>query len=770
MKNYKLTNLKAWLLSLFMTIVILPSYATRYTAIIGNIVYMYDTNKGTAWVAAGEACSGSVTICETLTSGNSTYYVTSIDAHAFEGSNITSITIPYTIKSIGIGAFRSCNNLKEVHISDLLIWCNIKFGDNPLRYAHNLYLDNKLVTDLEIPDCVPSIADYAFRGCTSLTSVIIPNSVKDIGNYAFQDCSGLTSVTIPNSITSIGSNTFDGCSGLTSVTIPNSVTSIGSNAFNGCTGLNQVHISDMKAWCNIKFNSVTDNPLYYAHNLYLGDELVTDLEIPDGVTSIGYALSGCSSLTSVAIPNSLKDIGDYSFSGCSGLTSVTFPNSVRSIGRYAFNGCNSLTSLTFPNSVTSIGRNAFNGCDHLCQVHISDLTAWCKIDFGDNPLRYAHNLYIGDKLVTDLKIPDKVTSIGASAFYGCSSLTSVLIPNSVKDIGSYSFQDCSGLTSVTIPSSVTSINGYAFYGCSSLNQVHISDLTAWCKIDFSDNPLRYAHNLYVGNELVTDLEIPDGIATIDYAFNGCSSLNSVTIPNSVIDIGNYAFNDCSGLTSVTIPTSVRSIGRHAFGGCCGLTSLTIPNSVASIGEAAFDGCSALTSVTIPNSVTSIGAAAFSDCSALTSVSIPNYVATIGYNIFCGCSSLTSAIIPSTVTSIFAYAFYGCSNLTSVYCLNPTPPSISTDSFSHYDATLYVPIGSKYEYLIHTVWRKFNNVEEFDPAGIEDVEAHELMTSTEYYNLNGIRVANSVSDEQPSGLAPGIYLTRKGNKTDKVIIR
>ncbi len=714
-------------------------------------------------------------------------YVTSIGGGAFSGcSSLESITLPF----VG-GSKKSASDTYQYPFGYIFGTSNYTGGVSTTQYYYGSSTSSTTSTTYYIPSSLKTVTITggnmlrgAFSYCTGLKSVTIGSGVTSMGYSAFAGCTGLKSITILNGVKSIGDYAFSGCTGLTSVTIGSGVTSIGSDAFENCTGLNAVHISDIAAWCKISFGNAYANPLYYAKNLYLNGKLVTELVIPDGVTSIGswafddctglvsvtipssvtsigysafryctglksvtipnsvtsignYAFYNCTSLTSITIPNSVTSIGPYAFRNCTGLKSVTIGSGVESIGDYAFYNCTGLTSITIPNSVTSIGSSAFEDCTGLNAVHISDIAAWCKISFGNayaNPLYYAKNLYLNGKLVTELVIPDGVTSIGSWAFYNCNGLESVTIGSDVKSIGSSAFSGCIGLKSVTIPNSVTSIGNYAFRNCTGL----------------------------------TGVTIPDSVTSIgEGAFSGCSSLKSITLPfvggskKSASDTYQYPFgyifgtssydggvsttqpyygSSTSSSTSTTyyIPSSLKTVtitGGNilygAFYNCSGLTSVTITDSVTSIGKGVFSGCSSLESITLPfvgaskdasssthfgyifgassygyneqyvpsslrtvviTGGTSIGSYAFRNCTRLTSVTISNSVRSIGSYAFRNCTGLTSITIPDSVTGIGDYAFYDCTSLTSV-TIGSGVRSIGYWAFSGCTRLSSVTIGS-----------------------------------------------------------------------------
>jgi len=589
---------------------------------------------------------------------------------------------------------------------------------------------------------------------------------------------------------------------ISTIRVTEGVTNVGEGAFAFLTGVE-----------NVELSSSVETMSYAA---FYGCSALTSLVLPNSLKAIGnYVFSDCSSLTSLVLPNSVETIGSSAFSGCSALTSLVLPNSVETIGDFAFSGCSSLTSLVIPNSVIEIGNAAFQNCSSLNRISVNANNPVYDSREGCNAIveRASNTLVVGCK---ETFIPNSVTSIGHSAFYGCSELTSLVVPNSVTNIDDYAMHSCSSLTNFVIPNSVKRIGKFAFNGCSSISQIVIphsvvrmgTGVFIKCNslkrisVDAS-NPVydsREGCNAIVetaSNTLLVgckESSIPNSVETIDdYAFYGCSGLTSLVLPNSVktigevafdgclelesIEIGNSvetvgqsAFSNCSSLASLVLPNSVETIGDYAFYGCSALTRLVLPNSITSIGRAVVYACSSLTDLAIPQSVTSIGDYAINRCSSLKSISIPNSVETIGYAAFYGCSELMSVEMGNSVTTIGYGGFGGCTKLESVKMLGEVPPTAFDNTFSNYDATLYVPVGASNTYRAADVWQNFSLIEEFETTGIEDINAIADKEVT-VYTTSGTLVLRVLNyNGEPLPLPTGVYVVRTGNASKKVVVK
>ena len=512
------------------------------------------------------------------------------------------------------------------------------------------------LTSTKIPALVSSIGEYAFLNCGELLSIEIPNSVTSIGDSAFLDCSTLASIEIPNSVTSIGIGAFRACSALTAIEIPNSVTSIGFGAFSFC-GLVSISVN-------------SDNPTYDSRN-----NCNAIIE-----TISNTLISGCSK---TIIPNSVKSIGSHAFMGCSELISIDIPNSVTSIGYAAFSS-SGLTSIDIPISVKSIGHYAFLDCK-LSSIIVEDGNS--VYDSRDNCnaiIETINNCLIVGCMNTC--IPNSLTSIKDEAFRGCDGLTIIMIPDSITSIGNHAFNGCSDLTSIVIANSVTSIGHAAFLNCANLISVVVYATTP----PLIDTEVFYHTNscpIYVPVESLdayisaagwseyADRIFPLNIKGDNNIIYYTSSDEKIITPNKTDVFGaNIVSNEyVDGQGIITFDGDVTSIGDHAFIDCSTLTAIKIPDSVTSIGGWAFEDCSELSSIEIPERVTNIGYCAFYGCSGLKSIELPNCLESIAESAFVNCSSLTSFVFPDSLTSIGNDAFYNCRGLTSI----EIPPSLTT---------------------------------------------------------------------------------------------
>lgn len=568
------------------------------------------------------------------------------------------------------------------------------FNSQPWAYfAHNL-------KNVIIENGVTNIGNYTFAHCSNLSSIVIPNSVTSIGHDAFYYCSNLSSITIPDGVTSIGGGAFGYCSKLTSIVIPDSVTSIDIGLFDNCSSLTHIVIpANLTSYysspanvglagmlgntrspfltsagpkgsgCAIEFGWTDTIPVSAFDGLYT----LTQIEFPDGVTTIGARAFALTGLVQVTIPDTVNTIGISAFQAAR-LTQVTIPNTVTTIGEQAFLGTG-LTELIIPASVTQLGYNVFGGCQNLSHVVIQADASAIPLD---RPLYEGRSSgEVNCPLLTSVggigsgsSIEIGWDTIPTSAFAGCVGLQTITIPDTVKTIGAnafgnWAFNACEGLTKITIPNSVTTIGSRAISYCSNLKELHIPASVIRINSDFDGvfggctalasitvDPANTVYSSQDGalysKEKATLYCVPQGKA-------------SFTIPSSVTKIENYAFTGCANLTELTIPSSVTTIGYSAFSSCAGLTTLVIPESVTS-NNFDFSGCTALTEVTLPGTVNFYGSVMGP---SLTTIRISEGAERLS-GTFSNLTTLATVYLPASLKAIEANTFANCSNLKNVY--------------------------------------------------------------------------------------------------------
>ena len=594
-------------------------------------------------------------------------------------------------------------------------------------------------------------------------------------------------------LTSLPSGVFKNCAKLESLSFPASLTEIGSTnstqstAFSGCSKLNRISIPSIDMWFNVLS---AHRPFSVKGELYVGEELVTEVTVPSGTTSLpDYYFCYLYKLEKVVLPQGLKTIGSRAFYSCSGLTDINIPETVTSIGGSSFAFCSSLQSLN-TSKVSDFGESTFWGCSSLSSINLDKVSS------------IPQGLFYGCSSLDNVFIPSGVSSIGGFAFSGCSSLKAIEIPDSVTIIYESAFQNCSSLSYVGFAEEgLRCLSNAVFSGCSSLKTISLpktlSEVTpglsciaanpqtviGWGPfynsgieiIECYDSLLERIYvNAYNGTSQVKNYFSKIGVMflalqswynhpvikddtrsgvkeikvkknSITYsipqeAFRGFSGVESINLSNGMTSIGYSAFYGCSSLRAISLYNTVTTIGSSAFYGCSSLTSIIIPVSVTSLEASLFSGCSSLTNVVLPESLTNISNNAFSGCSGLTSITIPESVTSIEDYAFSGCSGLTSITIPESVTSIGGAAFYNCSGLTGI----TIPESVtSIGGYAFYNCSGLTSIN------IPENVTSISNFVFFKCSGLTSITIPESVTSIGDYSFSGCSGLTSITF--PSGV-------------------
>ena len=556
-------------------------------------------------------------------------------------------------------------------------------------------------TDLRtvmIPDSVTEIEAYSFNNCTNLSNVTLSKSLKYMGGRAFGSCEKITQIEIPKSLDNCGNSgyasyhgPFGACSGLKKITFEEGATEVSNGLFRGCTGLEEINIPDgvtkiesssFEDCINLVSVNISDSVIKIENEAFAGCEKIESINIPDSVTEIGEstfancsklsnvklsknleymggrAFGSCEKITQIEIPKSLDNCGNSGyasyhgpFGACSGLKKITFEEGTTEISSGLFRGCTGLEEINIPNSVTEIESSSFEDCINLVSVNIPD-----------SVIKIGNEAFAGCKKIESINIPDSVTEIGGSTFANCSKLSNVKLSKNLEYMGGRAFGSCEKITQIEIPKSLDNCgnSGYASYhgpfgACSGLK-----------KIIFEEGTKEISNNLFRGCTGLEEISIPASVIKIErYTFADCTNLKNVYFSNGVKNVENNAFTNCTSLTKVNIPDTVDSIGNSAFSGCTNLIEVHLPDKLKETASDTFSGCKKLTTINFPSTLTTIGDSAFSGCESLTEAILPSGVEKIESNAFKNCKALKKAAVPDTVSSIGSSAFYGCEALTDI---------------------------------------------------------------------------------------------------------
>ena len=556
-------------------------------------------------------------------------------------------------------------------------------------------------TDLRtvmIPDSVTEIEAYSFNNCTNLSNVTLSKSLKYMGGRAFGSCEKITQIEIPKSLDNCGNSgyasyhgPFGACSGLKKITFEEGATEVSNGLFRGCTGLEEINIPDgvtkiesssFEDCINLVSVNISDSVIKIENEAFAGCEKIESINIPDSVTEIGEStFANCSKLSNVKLSKNLEYMGGRAFGSCEKITQIEIPKSLDNCGNsgYAsyhgpFGACSGLKKITFEEGTTEISSGLFRGCTGLEEINIPNSVTEIESSSFEDCIN-----------LVSVNIPDSVIKIGNEAFAGCKKIESINIPDSVKEIGGSTFANCSKLSNVKLSKNLEYMGGRAFGSCEKITQIEIPKSLDNCgnsgyasyhgpfgacsglkKIIFEEGTKEISNNLFRGCTGLEEISIPASVIKIErYTFADCTNLKNVYFSNGVKNVENNAFTNCTSLTKVNIPDTVDSIGNSAFSGCTNLIEVHLPDKLKETASDTFSGCKKLTAINFPSTLTTIGNSAFSGCESLPEAILPSGVEKIETNAFKNCKAMKKAVVPDTVSSIGSSAFYGCEALADI---------------------------------------------------------------------------------------------------------
>ena len=615
--------------------------------------------------------------------------VTSIIANAFANCNaLSSITIPSTVQTIGNNAFQYCRNLLSVNFSPnsnlttvgsyAFLFCDklvsVNFNSLTTLGSFAFWYCYKLQT-VTLPNNLQSIPDCAFEYCTSLKNFTFPSALKSIGQKAFAS-TGIIAANIPNGVTSIGEGAFLGCSDLITANIPTGIVSLGGGVFNSCNNLTSnivfpEGLQEIPANFLLGCSKVTSITLPSTIKRIRGNDTfngtaITSMVLPEGLLEIqDWVFANCNKLVTLNIPSTVTTIGFGTFYGCTKLEGITLPPNLNGL-RFAFYGCTSLTYVNIPGTCKRIESSSFGGCTNLANVTINNGVE--NIEYGafngctkltslnlPNSIRRIDSYAFGNSGIVTINIPPLIDKIDQSVFFGCKDLKTITIPSNVISIMEYAFYN-SGLENITLPSSVKYLGNYAFGYCLSLNSVTIQN-----------NDMVFGKNIFSGATLANFI-----LGDFTYSFaNNKVTIKAYTGTDEIINIPYSIFD-----------TTIYKIGDSAFKDNTDLKEINFTSPIDAILDNAFKNCTNLSKIILPKSITSIGASAFYGCSKLNGeLNLPKNLLSIGDYAFYGCNHITSLVVENKVTTIGNYAFANCSILNLIYFYG-NAPTFGSNVFSN----------------------------------------------------------------------------------------